>query len=84
MSIARKFLIALLTSIFFIASINILAFYVFYTSYLKVYLVEKIKSRDKVTIEYINTVIRKQTLDDIDSIFSDTEIEFFELLDNND
>lgn len=84
MSLARKFLIALITSIFFIASINMLAFYVFYTSYLKIYLVEKIQSRDNITIEYINTVIRKQTLDDIDSIFSDTEIEFFELLDDND
>jgi len=84
MSLARKFIIALVVSIVFIASINILAFYVFYTSYLKVYLVEKIQSRDKVTIEYINDVIKKQTIDDIDSIFTDTEIEFFELLENND
>lgn len=84
MSLSRKFLIAIVLSIFFIATINILAFYVFYTSYLKVYLVEKNQSRDKVTIEYINEVIKKQTIDDIDSIFSNTEIEFFELLEDND
>jgi capsular polysaccharide biosynthesis protein len=84
MSLSRKFLIAIVLSIFFIATINILAFYIFYTSYLKVYLVEKNQSRDKVTIEYINEVIKKQTIDDIDSIFSNTEIEFFELLEDND
>ena len=83
MTLAKKFLIVLISSILFIASINILAFYIFYTSYLKIYLVEKIKSRDKVTIQYINEVIKKQTIDDIDSIFTDTEIEFFELLENN-
>jgi hypothetical protein len=51
---------------------------------LKVYFAEKLSSRDKITIEYINTVLEKQTIDDIDSIFTDTEIEFFELLENND
>jgi hypothetical protein len=57
---------------------------VFYSSYLESYFVEKVKSRDKITIEYINNVIEKQTIDDIDSIFTDTEIEFFELLEDND
>jgi hypothetical protein len=61
-----------------------LAFYVFYSSYLSSYFAEKIKLRDKITIEYINNVVEKQTIDDIDSIFTDTEIEFFELLENND
>ncbi|MDD3144670.1 MAG: HAMP domain-containing sensor histidine kinase [Candidatus Gracilibacteria bacterium] len=84
MSLSRKFIIAIITTILFITTINILAFYVFYTTYLKVYLVEKNESRDKVTIEYINDIIKKQTIDDIDSIFTDTEIEFFELLENND
>lgn len=84
MSLSRKFIIAILTTILFITTINIVAFYVFYTTYLKIYLVEKIESRDKVTIEYINEVIKKQTIDDIESIFTDTEIEFFELLENND
>lgn len=84
MSLSRKFILAIVTTILFITTINIVAFYVFYTTYLKVYLVEKIESRDKVTIEYINEVIKKQTIDDIESIFTDTEIEFFELLENND
>lgn len=83
MSLTRKFTTSLLISIIFIASINIIAFYVFYSSYLWKYFEEKIKSRDEITIEYINTVIEKQTIDDIDSIFTDTEIEFFELLENN-
>jgi len=52
-------------SIFFIATINIVAFYVFYTSYLKVYFSEKISSREKITAEYINNIIEQQTLDDI-------------------
>jgi hypothetical protein len=84
MSLSRKFIIAIITTILFITTINIVAFYVFYTTYLKIYLVEKIESRDKVTIEYINDVVKKQTIDDIESIFTDTEIEFFELLEDND
>ena len=83
MSLSRKFIISLLMSIIFIASINIAAFYIFYSSYLSNYFKEKIKSRDTITIDYINNVIKKQTVDDIDSIFTDTEIEFFELLDDN-
>lgn len=83
MSLSRKFIISLLVSIIFIAWVNIVAFYVFYSSYLSSYFAEKIKLRDKITIEYINNVIEKQTIDDIDSIFTDTEIEFFELLENN-
>ena len=74
MSLSRKFIIAIITTILFITTINIVAFYVFYTTYLKIYLVEKIESRDKVTIEYINDVVKKQTIDDIESIFS----EFFQ------
>ncbi len=83
MTLARKFIISLILSITFIASINIIAFYFFYSSNLKGYISEKIKSRDTITIDYINSVIEKQTVDDIDSIFSDTEIEFFELLEKN-
>ena len=45
---------------------------------------KKIKSKDKITIEYINKIIQKQTIDEIDSIFTDTEIEFFELLEKED
>ena len=80
MSLARKFIISFLLSIFFITTVNIVSFYVFYSSYLKVYFAEKLSSIDKITIEYINNVLEKQTIDDIDSIFTDTEIEFFELL----
>lgn len=83
MSLTRKFIVSLVLSIFFIASINILGFYVFYTSYLKVYLVEKISSKEVVTLEYINNIVKKQTIDDIDSIFTDAEIVFFELLENS-
>lgn len=83
MTLARKFIISLILSITFIASINIIAFYVFYSTNLKAYISEKIKSRDAITIDYINSVIEKQTEDDIDSVFSDTEIEFFELLEDN-
>lgn len=83
MTLARKFIISLVLSITFITFVNVAAFYFFYSVNLKEYLDEKIKSRDNVTIEYINKVIEKQTIDDIDSIFTDTEIEFFELLENN-
>jgi len=82
-SLVRKFLLLLLFSIFTIVAINILAFYVFYSSYLKVYLAEKIQLRDKITIDYVNKIIQKQTADDIDNIFTDTELEFFELLEDN-
>ena len=84
MSLARKFIIIIISSIVSIALVNILAFYVFYSNYLKLYLVERIESKEEVTIDYINEVIEKQTLDDIDNIFSDTEIEFFELLEDGD
>ena len=84
MTLTRKFIISLIFSIIFIAWINIISFYVFYSSYLEAYFVEMVKSRDTITIEYINSVIEKQTIDDIDSIFTDTEIEFFELLEDND
>jgi capsular polysaccharide biosynthesis protein len=84
MSLAKKFIISFVLSILFIATVNIVSFYVFYSSYLKIYFTEKITSRDEVTLEYINNVLEKQTIDEIDSIFTDTEIEFFELLENND
>lgn len=83
MTIANKFIVSLMLSIFFIATINIVAFYVFYTSYLKVYFADKISSREKITVEYINNIIEQQTLDDISSIFSDTEIEIYEQFELN-
>ncbi len=83
MTLAKKFITILISSIIFITIINIVSFYLFYSSYLKQYLAEKIESRENVTIDYINNIIERQTIDDIDDIFSNTEIEFFELLENN-
>ncbi len=83
MSLSRKFIIVLIFSIFMVAIINIVAFYMLYTSFLKIYLSEKIEIKTSITIEYINEIIKKQTEDEIDSIFSDSEIEFFELLESN-
>lgn len=83
MSLSKKFLIVFLISIFFIAITNILAFYTFYSFYLKLYLAENMKVRSEITLDYINTVIAKQTSDEIDDIFSDTEVEFFDLLETN-
>lgn len=83
MSLARKFIIVILLSIFIVAIVNIVAFYLFYSNYLKIYLSEKIETKKDITIDYINDIIKKQTADEIDNIFSDSEIEFFELLQDN-
>ncbi len=83
MTLAKKFIISLILSILFIAVVNILAFYVFYSSYLETYFTEKINSREKITLSYINKIIEQQTIDEIGSIFSDTEIEIYELFEKN-
>ena len=83
MSLAKKFIFTILISIFVVAIINIIAFYVFYKTYLNIYLAEKSQVKKEITIDYINKLIEKQTEDDIDNIFSDAEIEFFELLEDN-
>ena len=83
MSLSRKFITILILSIFMVAIINIVAFYAFYSNFLKIYLSEKIETKSSITIDYINEIIEKQTADEIDNIFSDSEIEFFELLENN-
>ena len=83
MTLTRKFIVSLILSILFIFLINIVSFYIFYSLYLKVYFVEKKNNKDSITLEYINNIIQKQTIDEIDSIFTDTEIEFFELLEIN-
>ncbi len=83
MSLSRKFVIMLVSCVLSIAIVNIAAFYVFYSSYISLYFSEKISARESITIEYINNIIERQTLEDIDNIFNDVEIEFFELLDNN-
>ena len=83
MTLSKKFILILVSSIIAIAVVNIASFYAFYNIYLKIYLAEKIQARQDVTLEYINSVIEKQTIDDIDNIFSDIELEFFELLENS-
>ncbi len=83
MSLTRKFVLSIISSIIFVVIINLIAIYIFYNAYLKIYLYEKNKAKDTITIDYINEVIKKQTVDNIDSIFSDTEIEFWELLETN-
>jgi hypothetical protein len=65
MTIANKFIISLILSIIFIAAINIIAFYAFYTSFLKVYFAEKVSTNEKITVSYINNIIEQQTLDEI-------------------
>lgn len=84
MSLSRKFVFMLVGSVCSIALLNIFTFYFLYNSYIKIYLSDKIESRKDITIEYINNLIERQTLEDINSIFSDVEIEFFELLNLND
>lgn len=83
MSLSRKFIIAFMASVLFIALANILVFYFSYTVYLKEYLQEKVQLRSEVTIEYINEILEKQAIDDIDNIFNNVELELFELLENN-
>lgn len=83
MSLAKKFLAVVLSSILFITAMNIVGFYIFYNSFLKVYLAEKISTQQTITLEYINSIFREQAFDEIGSIFTDIEIEFFELLENN-
>lgn len=83
MTISRKIILALIGSIFFIAFINIISFYFFYSYYFQLYLTEKIETRKEVTIEYVNTLIEKQTLEEVENIFSDIELSFFELLEKN-
>ncbi len=83
MKISTKFIWALALSIFFIALINFIAFYFFYTTYLKIYFTEKVNSREKITLEYINDIKEQQAIDEIWSIFYDVEIEIFELFEEN-
>jgi len=83
MKISTKFIWALAWSILFIAFVNIIAFYVFYTTFLNVYFNEKINSREKITLDYINDIKEQQTIDEIWSIFYDVEIEIFELFEEN-
>ncbi|MDQ7009850.1 MAG: HAMP domain-containing sensor histidine kinase, partial [Candidatus Gracilibacteria bacterium] len=87
MSLAKKFIIVVLSSILFIAITNIVGFYVFYSSYLKVFLAEKLEIKSEVTLDYINEIVLKSKVDkqanEIDSLFNDASINFFEKLGDN-
>jgi capsular polysaccharide biosynthesis protein len=65
MTLSRKFILLLISSILFIAIVNIVVFYVFYSSNLKIYLAEKNLLRENITLDYIDEIIKKQTIDDI-------------------
>lgn len=84
MSLAKKFLVVVLSSILFIAITNIVGFYVFYSSYLKVFLAEKLQSKSEVTLDYINNIVLKSKVEkqsrEIDNLFNDASINFFEKL----
>ncbi|MDR1987523.1 MAG: hypothetical protein LBQ24_01850 [Candidatus Peribacteria bacterium] len=65
MSLSKKFILAIIVSILTIAIINMVAFYIFYSVDLKLYLTEKDLAKENITLEYIDEIIKKQTLDDI-------------------
>lgn len=84
MNLSKKIILILLWSIFFITIINISSFYIFYSYYFKIYLSEKIETKKEITIDYVNEIVKKQTLEEVDNIFNNIELSFFELLNKND
>jgi len=83
MTLVKKIILTFLFSVLFITAINIIAFYFFYSLYIQAYLGNKVESRENITIEYINELIEKQALEEVDNIFNDIELQFFELLNKN-
>lgn len=83
MTLSRKIIFSLLWSILFIALVNIISFYFFYSLFLKLYLSDTIQTKEEITRDYIDEIIEKQALDEVDNIFNDIEIQFFELLERN-
>lgn len=83
MNLNKKIISSVLWSIVFITSINIVGFYVSYNVFLWDYLINKDKSKKEVTLDYINKIIEKQALDEVDNVFNDIEVEFFELVEKN-
>lgn len=83
MSLSKKIIFSFLLIIIFIVVSNLIAFYFFYTYYFKLYLEEKLNNKKEITKEYINELIKKQTLDEIDNVFVDVELQLFELLEKN-
>lgn len=83
MNLSKKIIFSLLWSILFIAIINIISFYIFYSLFFSSYLWKNIQSKEEITREYVDKIIEKQALEEVDNIFSNIEIKFFELLDKN-
>ena len=81
MKLSRKISFIFFASIIAMAVLNVIAFYAIYSVNITRYLSEKIDTRQEVTLEYINSLVERQTLDELEQIFSESELEFFELLD---
>jgi hypothetical protein len=62
------------------AVLNVIAFYGIYSINITRYLSEKIDSRQEITLEYINSLVERQAVSDLEQILIDSELEFFELL----
>lgn len=78
--LSRRFIYLLLGSVLALAIVNLLAFTIFYNSFIRLYLSEKIDSRQDITLEYINNIIERQTLEDIDDIFQMLSSNFLNFL----
>ncbi|MCH8519116.1 HAMP domain-containing protein, partial [Candidatus Gracilibacteria bacterium] len=83
MLLSRKIALVFFISIFAMAILNVIAFYGIYSINIGRYLSEKIDTRQEITLEYINSLVERQTLDELEQIFSESELEFFELLDTS-
>lgn len=83
MRLSRKIAFVFFASIASMAILNIIAFYGLYSLNITRYLSEKIDSRQEITLEYINSLVERQTVDELEQIFSESELEFFELLDTS-
>lgn len=83
MNLNKKIIFSLLWSIYFMATINIVSFYFLYNIYFSDYLKAKNISKNEVSLEYINEIIKKQALEEVDNIFNDIEVELFEILEKN-
>ena len=81
MKLSRKISFIFFASIIAMAVLNVIAFYALYSINITRYLSEKIDTRQEVTLDYINSLVERQTLDELEQIFSESELEFFELLD---
>jgi len=83
MKISKKIVLVIFISIVFITISNFLWLYISYNIYIKKYIDEKNYQKSEITLDYINKIIEKQNIDDIENIFNDVEIELFEILEKN-